>query len=361
MPTPAGVPRRPRRDRARARRATAARWRRRRARPADPRGRDVRLPPRHARPAAELRDVHERVVAELLEGRRRRGGLSGARRGRAGRAAAPRARRRRGCSPAPSPTIRDETRRELAIVRAAAEAHARYGPAAITTYIISKADSVSRPARGQSAAQGSRACGGPASRRGGDHGRAAVRDDRRSRGARPRSCATGSRCPRSPRSTAARGHQEVMVGYSDSNKDGGYLTSVWSLHQASRGARAGVRRGRASACSCSTAAAARSGAAAARASPRSAPSRTGTVQGRIRITEQGEVIAAKYGTRESAAANLEAMASATLLASLEPSAPRADARRASTRRWTQISARRLRRLSRPGLRDRGLPRPSSAR
>ena len=44
----------------------------------------------------------------------------------------------------------------------------------------------------------------------------------------------------------------------------------------------------------------------------------GTVQGRIRITEQGEVIAGKYGTRESAATNLEAMAAATLLASLEP-------------------------------------------
>jgi phosphoenolpyruvate carboxylase len=47
---------------------------------------------------------------------------------------------------------------------------------------------------------------------------------------------------------------------------------------------------------------------------------SGTVQGRIRITEQGEVIAAKYGTRESAASNLEAMTSATLLASLEKSA-----------------------------------------
>jgi phosphoenolpyruvate carboxylase len=43
------------------------------------------------------------------------------------------------------------------------------------------------------------------------------------------------------------------------------------------------------------------------------------VQGRIRITEQGEVIAAKYGTVESAAANLEAITSATLLATLEPS------------------------------------------
>jgi phosphoenolpyruvate carboxylase len=44
----------------------------------------------------------------------------------------------------------------------------------------------------------------------------------------------------------------------------------------------------------------------------------GTVQGRIRITEQGEVIAAKYGTRDSALLNLEAMASATVLATLEP-------------------------------------------
>ena len=41
------------------------------------------------------------------------------------------------------------------------------------------------------------------------------------------------------------------------------------------------------------------------------------MQGAIRITEQGEVIAAKYGTRESAEANLEAIASAPLLASLE--------------------------------------------
>jgi phosphoenolpyruvate carboxylase len=44
------------------------------------------------------------------------------------------------------------------------------------------------------------------------------------------------------------------------------------------------------------------------------------VQGRIRITEQGEIIAAKYGTPQSAAANLESIASATLLASLENAA-----------------------------------------
>src|SRR6202030_3151280 len=103
---------------------------------------------------------------------------------------------------------------------------------------------------------------------------------------------------------------------SDSNKDGGYLTSVWSLHQASRklasvfeqhatpmqvfhGRGGAVGRGGGSSF------------AAIRAQPH------GTVKGRIRITEQGEIIAAKYGTPESAAANLESIAAATLLTSLE--------------------------------------------
>src|SRR3546814_15347961 len=48
----------------------------------------------------------------------------------------------------------------------------------------------------------------------------------------------------------------------------------------------------------------------------------GTVHGRIRITEQGEVIAAKYGPIDSAATNLQAMVSASLLARLEPEALR---------------------------------------
>jgi len=116
---------------------------------------------------------------------------------------------------------------------------------------------------------------------------------------------------------AGRGHQEVMIGYSDSNKDGGYLTSTWQLSRGStalkpvfekvhlgmqlfHGRGGAVGRGGGSSF------------AAILAQPK------GTVQGRIRITEQGEVIAAKYGTRASAMTNLEAMASATLLASLEP-------------------------------------------
>ena len=115
----------------------------------------------------------------------------------------------------------------------------------------------------------------------------------------------------------ARGHQEVMIGYSDSNKDGGYITSTWSLHEASLALapvfkRAGVAmqlfHGRGGAVG-------RGGGSSYHAIRAQPP---GTVQGRIRITEQGEVIAAKYGTRASAALNLEAMASATLAATLEP-------------------------------------------
>src|SRR3546814_12963261 len=98
--------------------------------------------------------------------------------------------------------------------------------------------------------------------------------------------------------TVRRGYQEVMVGYSDSNKDGGYLTSVWSLNKASRAlaktfasADAGLQlfHGRGGAVG-------RGGGssfAAIRAQP------AGTVQGQIRITEQGEVIARQKCTAET--------------------------------------------------------------
>jgi phosphoenolpyruvate carboxylase len=136
--------------------------------------------------------------------------------------------------------------------------------------------------------------------------------------------------PEASAAAQARGYQEVMVGYSDSNKDGGYLTSVWSLNQATRslsqefaeantsmqifhGRGGAVGRGGGSSF------------AAIHAQP------VGSVQGRIRITEQGEVIAAKYGTVEGASANLEAIASATLLASLEKPAASA----AETKRFVQ--------------------------
>lgn len=216
----------------------------------------------------------------------------------------------------------DETQSELAIVRAAAQAHEQYGRACITTYIISKCESVSdllevnlllkeaglyRPAEPGNAA----IMVVPLFETIGDL-----------QGA-PQVMSAWLSLPEVRAAAERRGYQEVMVGYSDSNKDGGYLTSVWSLNQATRalarvfeesrtamqifhGRGGAVGRGGGSSF------------AAIRAQPH------GTVQGRIRITEQGEVIAAKYGTPESAAANLEAITSATLLASLEPAAASAE-------------------------------------
>jgi len=115
----------------------------------------------------------------------------------------------------------------------------------------------------------------------------------------------------------ARGVQEVMIGYSDSNKDGGYLTSNWMLSRASQalapifeaaGLTMQLFQGRGGSVGC--------GGGSAFEAVRGQSH--GTVNGRIRITEQGEVIAAKYGTPETAAASFETITAATLLATLEP-------------------------------------------
>jgi phosphoenolpyruvate carboxylase len=215
----------------------------------------------------------------------------------------------------PFATYADETRSELAIVRGAAKAHEMYGPAAITTYIISKCESVSdmlevnvllkeaglyRPNEPGSAG----IMVVPLFETIGDLERSA------------NVMRAWLALPEIRQAADQRGYQEVMVGYSDSNKDGGYLTSVWSLNRATRELSAAfeetktamqIFHGRGGAVG-------RGGGssfAAIRAQP------AGTVQGRIRITEQGEVIAAKYGTREGAALNLESIASATLLSSFK--------------------------------------------
>ncbi len=104
---------------------------------------------------------------------------------------------------------------------------------------------------------------------------------------------------------AGRGHrQQIMVGYSDSNKDGGYLSSHWRLYQAQREMTAMGRKfgvvleffhGRGGTV-------ARGGGRAYEAILALPP---GTVQGRLRITEQGEVIHSKYGDPVLAERNLE--------------------------------------------------------
>ena len=212
----------------------------------------------------------------------------------------------------------EETRSELAIVRTAAEMHRQYGKAAIARYVISKATSVSDLLEVYILLKEAGLYHVDAD--GVAHAVIQAVPLFETIGDLEAAPGTMTEFFALPlmRSLAQRARaQEVMIGYSDSNKDGGYLTSTWSLHEASKAlapvfAEAGVGmqlfHGRGGAVG-------RGGGSAfgaIQAQPK------GTVQGRIRITEQGEVIAAKYGTVDNAVVNLETMASATLLASLAP-------------------------------------------
>nr|WP_314629567.1 phosphoenolpyruvate carboxylase [uncultured Janthinobacterium sp.] len=111
--------------------------------------------------------------------------------------------------------------------------------------------------------------------------------------------------------------QEVMLGYSDSNKDGGFLTSGWELYKAEielvnvfkeyhiklrlfHGRGGSVGRGGGPSYE------------AILAQP------AGAVQGQIRLTEQGEVITAKYANPEVGRRNLEVLVAATIQSTLLP-------------------------------------------
>lgn len=123
--------------------------------------------------------------------------------------------------------------------------------------------------------------------------------------------------------------QEVMLGYSDSNKDGGYFAANWALYDAelhlvelcrAAGVKLRLFHGRGGTVG-------RGGGPsydAILAQPK------GAVLGSVRITEQGEIISAKYGNPETARRNLEALVSATLEATLLDVSDLADPERAYT-------------------------------
>lgn len=257
--------------------------------------------------------VHARVVADLLKGAGVEADYAGLDED-AKRALLERELAHGRLLSSPFAAYAEETEKELQVLKAAAEIKALYGPDSIRAYIVSNTTSVSDllevylllkevglfvpgdPPRAEVFAE-------PLFE--------TIGDLRAARETLSAYLAT----PVVSALLKAPGLQEVMIGYSDSNKDGSYLTSTWELHKTSRalvevvggeGLRLQLFHGR--------------GGAVGRGGGPSFEALLGqphgTVGGRVRITEQGEVIANKYADPELTRQTLETLTAGVVLASL---------------------------------------------
>ncbi len=219
-------------------------------------------------------------------------------------------------------TYSEETRRELAVLHAAVEARATYGDEIIRTSIISKTEALSDLLElavllkevGLIAADGkSHIDIVPLFETITDLQNCAQVMDK------------AFALPIYRRFVESRGNiQEIMLGYSDSNKDGGFITSGWELYKAEisliesfrkHGVKLRLFHGRGGSVG--------RGGGPSYEAILAQPS--GAVGGQIRVTEQGEIISSKYSNPEIGRRNLETFVSATLEASLlmpEHHAPR---------------------------------------
>ncbi|BAX92263.1 phosphoenolpyruvate carboxylase [Mycobacterium shigaense] len=206
--------------------------------------------------------------------------------------------------------------KELSVIEAAAHAVARYGPAAVPNYVISMCQSVSdvleaaillKEAGLLDASNSEPYCPvgiSPLFETIDDlHNGAAILH-------------AMLELPFYRALVAARDDwQEVMLGYSDSNKDGGYLAANWAVYRAELSLvevarKAGIRlrlfHGRGGTVG-------RGGGPSYQAILAQPP---GAVNGSLRLTEQGEIIAAKYAEPQLARRNLESLVAATLESTL---------------------------------------------
>ncbi len=206
----------------------------------------------------------------------------------------------------------EETAGELAILRAAATIRKTYGEGAIRTSIISKTDSVSDMLELALLLKEVGLVGGGVSALAIVPLFETIDDLRNCVGIMDRLLSI----PEYRKLVdSLGGEQEVMLGYSDSNKDGGFVTSGWELYKAEIGlvevfrkhrVRIRLFHGRGGSVG-------RGGGPsydAILAQP------GGAVQGQIRITEQGEIISSKYSNPDVGRRNLETLVSATLEATL---------------------------------------------
>ncbi|WP_293004484.1 phosphoenolpyruvate carboxylase [Mycobacterium sp.] len=212
--------------------------------------------------------------------------------------------------------LSDLARKELAIVSAAATAIDAYGPSSVPNYIISMCRSVSDLLE---AGLLLKECGLLDASEDDPHCPVGIVPlfetiDDLQRGASILEAALD--LPVYQRIVKNREYsQEVMLGYSDSNKDGGYLTANWALYRAEldlvesarkTGIRLRLFHGRGGTVG-------RGGGPSYQAILAQPP---GAVNGALRLTEQGEVIAAKYAEPMMAQRNLETLLAATLESTL---------------------------------------------
>ncbi len=217
----------------------------------------------------------------------------------------------------------EETERELAVFRAVAEARARYGEGAVRNAIISKAQSVSDLLEcallmKETGLVRPRAGARPASSALSIIPLFETITDLRSAAAVLEAAYAEPAYRALLRSVGDL--QEIMLGYSDSNKDGGYLTANWELYLAQRRivalhAREGIRfrffHGRGGTV----------GRGGGPSSEAILAQPEGATAAGLRLTEQGEIIAAKYSDPELGRRNLETLVASTMLAALAPPAP----------------------------------------
>ena len=260
-------------------------------------------------------DVHEEVIAELLAW----AGVhpdyrSLAERDRVELLAAELATRRPLVKP--DAELSELARKELDIVAAAARAVRVFGPLAVPNYIISMCESVSDFLEAAVLLKEAGLLDVAATPRYAPVGIVPLFEtiEDLQRGASVLEAALA--VPAYRAAVSARGdNQEVMLGYSDSNKDGGYLAANWALYRAELDLVASARKtgirlrlfhGRGGTVG-------RGGGPSYEAILAQPP---GAVNGSLRLTEQGEVIAAKYAEPQSAHRNLETLLAATLEATL---------------------------------------------
>jgi phosphoenolpyruvate carboxylase len=207
----------------------------------------------------------------------------------------------------------EETTKELTTLEAAAEAVRRYGPDAIGAYVVSKSASLSDILEPLVLLKQVGLVWG------GAEPRATVRvsplfETIGDLDAGPDILRSWLELPLARSLLGKTPVQEVMVGYSDSNKDGGYVASRRGVARAATALASECERlgvglrifhGRGGSVG-------RGGGPAAEAVLAQPP---GTVQGRLRMTEQGEMIARRYGDQTNARRNLDALAAAVLTAS----------------------------------------------